>query len=73
MMVNEFGYRTYSCGTGCHCMYPSELESQCMIDGKAVLDVFGYGLEHQGKYVGYMIVVIFGLRLFGYLALRFKN
>jgi ABC-type multidrug transport system permease subunit len=69
MMVNEFGGRTYDCGEGCQCMYPSALQSQCKIDGKAVLATYGYGTGDLGKYVGYMLLIILGYRLLGWLAL----
>lgn len=66
MMVNEFGYRTYNCGGDCRCMYPSELESECRIDGKAILATYGFDTESTGKYVGYLLVIILGLRLLGW-------
>ncbi|KAH7074680.1 ATP-binding cassette transporter-like protein [Paraphoma chrysanthemicola] len=69
MMVNEFGKRTYECERladgGCYCMFPSILENECRIDGKAVLAVYGYGTENVGRYVGYMIVIVFVYRLLG--------
>ena len=73
MMVNEFGKRTYECGRDCQCMYPSELESQCKIDGKAVLATYGYDTENVGKYVGYMLVIILGYRLLGWLVLYLRK
>ncbi|KAF2269694.1 ATP-binding cassette transporter-like protein [Lojkania enalia] len=73
MMVNEFGKRAYSCGEGCRCMYPSDLEDQCMIDGKAVLAQYGYGTGDVGKYVGYMLIIIAGYRIFGWLVLWLKR
>ncbi|KAF2105736.1 ATP-binding cassette transporter-like protein [Lophiotrema nucula] len=77
MMVNEFGKRVYECeelvGGGCSCMYPSSLEGQCKIDGKAVLAQYGYNTEHVGKYVGYMIVIILGYRVLGWLVLKMRK
>ncbi|KAF2870169.1 ATP-binding cassette transporter-like protein [Massariosphaeria phaeospora] len=73
MMVNEFGKRTYSCGDGCNCMYVSELQDQCRIDGKAVLASYGYDTQNVGKYVGYMLVIILGYRLLGWLVLYLKR
>lgn len=73
MMVNEFGKRTYSCGVGCHCMYQSALEDQCMIDGKAVLASYGYSTGNVGKYVGYMLVITLGYRLFGWVVLYLRK
>ncbi|ORY00162.1 ATP-binding cassette transporter-like protein [Clohesyomyces aquaticus] len=73
MMVNEFGKRTYECGTGCHCMYKSVLESECKIDGKAVLESYGYDTGNVGKYVGYMLVITLGYRLLGWLVLYLRK
>ena len=66
MMVNEFGYRTYSCGSGCRCMYQTELASQCMIDGKGVLAQYGYKTGNTGKWVGIMLAIILMYRIFGW-------
>lgn len=77
MMVNEFGKRNYSCERlpdgGCQCMYPSSLQDQCFIDGQAVLSSYGYDTGNVGKYVGYMLVIILGYRLFGWLVLYLKK
>ncbi|XPS99179.1 hypothetical protein M3J09_008359 [Ascochyta lentis] len=73
MMVNEFGNRNYSCERtpdgGCFCMYPSALQDQCLIEGKAVLQSYGYGTANVGRYVGYMIVIIFVYRVLGWFVL----
>lgn len=66
MMVNEFGYRTYDCGHGCHCMYQTELVSQCKIDGKGVLAQYGYKTGNTGKWVGIMLAIILVYRIFGW-------
>jgi hypothetical protein len=77
MMVNEFGERNYSCETladgGCQCMYPSALQDQCLIEGKAVLGVYGYNTENLGKYVGYMLVIVFVYRMLGWLVLFMRK
>lgn len=77
MMANEFGKRTYACesmpGGGCQCMYPSKLQDQCLIDGQAVLSSYGYNTADVGKYVGYMIVIIFGYRLLGWVVLYLRK
>lgn len=73
MMFNQFKTSVYSCGLGCHCMYPSELESQCKIAGTAVLKAVGYGRRDDGLWVGIMIVLIFVLRAATYLVLRFRK
>ena len=73
MMVNEFESRIYECGQGCNCMYDSPLARQCKIDGKAVLQTYGYATGRTGKWVGLLIAIIAVYRLFGYLALRFRR
>lgn len=69
MMVNEFGSRNYGCGEGCRCMLKSNLEDQCMIEGRAVLEQYGYGTGNVGKYVGYMLVIVFVYRVLGWAVL----
>ncbi|KAH8724804.1 ATP transporter [Phaeosphaeriaceae sp. PMI808] len=74
MMVNEFGKRNYHCaavegGQGCNCMYPSRLQDQCMVEGKAVLANYGYDTENMGKYVGYMLLIVLVYRLLGWVVL----
>ncbi|KAF2823740.1 ATP-binding cassette transporter-like protein [Ophiobolus disseminans] len=73
MMVNEFGSRNYSCGEGCKCMYASALEEQCVVEGKAVLAQYGYGTGDVGKYVGYMLVIIFAYRMLGWVVLYLRK
>jgi hypothetical protein len=73
MMVNEFGGRDYRCEEladgSCFCSFPSAKADQCLVEGTAVLESYGYGTGNVGKYVGYMIVIIFAYRLFGWAAL----
>lgn len=72
MMFNEFtNDRIFSCGKGCHCMYASPLESQCKIQGTAVLKQLGYGKEDRRLWAGVMIAIIFFFRAATYLYLRF--
>lgn len=66
MMVNEFGHRTYDCGAGCQCTYPSSLASECKIDGKAVLALYGYRVGDEGKWVGIMLAILVGYRVLGW-------
>ena len=77
MMVNEFGKRNYACqvveGGACHCMYPSKLQDQCLIEGKAVLEAYGYGTADMGKYAGYLLAIIFVYRLLGWLVLYLRK
>ncbi|KAM0346578.1 hypothetical protein ACHAPU_005290 [Fusarium lateritium] len=72
MMVNEFSNRVYRCGDGCNCMYESSLEDQCKIDGKAVLDQYGYSTGHMGRDVGIMISIIVGYRLAAWVILKLR-
>ena len=75
MMVNEFSHRTYTCAPPapgssiCNCMYPSELASQCKIDGRAVLEVYNYAQGSTGKWVGFMLAIIAFYRLAGWVTL----
>ena len=71
MMVNEFGSRSYSCGHGCNCMYKTELERQCRIQGTGVLDEYGYAKHRTGKWVGILIAIVVGYRIFGWMVLQF--
>lgn len=77
MMVNEFSTRTYRCAgditTGCSCAYESELASQCLIDGKAVLRYYDYPTGELGKNVGIMIGIIVVYRALGLLALYLRK
>ncbi|KAL5417901.1 hypothetical protein PMIN03_001390 [Paraphaeosphaeria minitans] len=76
MMVNEFGKRNYACDVVkgvCQCMYPSKLQDQCMIEGTVVLERYAFNPENMGKYVGYMLVIILGYRLLGWVVLYVRK
>ena len=73
MMVNEFEHRTYDCGSDCRCIYDSSLAGQCKIDGKAVLQTYGYATGRTGKWVGILLAIILVYRLMGYLALKLSR
>ena len=73
MMVNEFAGRPFDCGPGCHCMYPSELSSECKIAGTAVLQEYGYATGRRGKWVGILIGIIAVYRLFCWIALVIRK
>lgn len=77
MMVNEFGSRNYTCPTdasgGCTCMYQTELESLCLIDGQGVLKQYGYNNGESGKWVGILIGIITVYRLLGWLVLYLRR
>lgn len=74
MLVNEFGHdRTYACGSDCQCMYQTDLASQCMIDGKGILALYGYKPGNEGKWVGIMLAILVGYRLLGWGALWWRK
>lgn len=73
MMVNEFSQRTYTCGSGCQCMYETHLAPQCQIAGTRVLETYGYATGRTGKWVGILIGIIVGYRVLGLLALHFRQ
>ncbi|RJE25448.1 transporter [Aspergillus sclerotialis] len=73
MMVNEFQNRSYDCDQSCHCMYQSDLASQCKIRGTAVLEEYGYATGRTGKWVGILIGIIAVYRLFGWIALHLRR
>ncbi|SGZ56957.1 CIC11C00000004744 [Sungouiella intermedia] len=73
MMFNQFEKAVFACGEGCHCMYTSDLESQCKISGPAVLKAVGYGNRDDGLWVGIMIVLIFVLRAATYVILKLRK
>lgn len=73
MMVNEFSDRIYSCGTGCHCMYNTDLADQCQIRGTGVLETYGYATGRTGKWVGILVGIIAVYRLLGWIALSLRK
>lgn len=77
MMVNEFKARNYDCETqsdgDCFCMYQSALQDQCKIEGRAVLDSYGYALGREGKWVGILIAIIVVYRLLGLAVTYWKK
>lgn len=73
MMVNEFADRTYSCGDGCHCMYQTELASECRISGVGVLEEYGYKTGRTGQWVGILLGIVVGYRLLGLLAMYIRK
>ncbi|PHH91320.1 hypothetical protein CDD83_968 [Cordyceps sp. RAO-2017] len=73
MMVNEFARRSYDCGPACRCMYDSALADRCSIDGRAVLDRYGYQPGSTGRHVGILVAIVAGYRLAAWLVLRWKS
>ncbi|KXJ88089.1 putative ABC transporter [Microdochium bolleyi] len=82
MMVNEFGSRSYSCDVvpgppgrpqECTCLYQTDLADQCLVDGKAVLANYNYGLGQTGKWVGILLAITVGYRALGWLVLYLRR
>jgi hypothetical protein len=44
-----------------------------MIEGKAVLGVYGYGTRDVGRYVGYFLVIVAVYRGMGWLVLYMRK
>ena len=71
MMVNEFSQHVFDCApappgspaAGCACMYPSSLQDQCQIDGRAILQSYGYHEGRTGLWVGIILCIVLGYRL----------
>jgi ABC-type multidrug transport system ATPase subunit len=73
LIVNEFGYRSYGCGSGCHCMYDTALKDQCRVDGAGVLENYGFNTGKQSQDVGIVLAIILALRLMGWIVLKLKH
>jgi ABC-type multidrug transport system permease subunit len=81
MMVNEFSSRVFDCAFSsssssageCVCLFPSELQDQCQIDGAAVLQDYGYNPGRTTLWVGIMLCIILGYRLMAWVVLVLKK
>jgi hypothetical protein len=73
MMVNEFAERTYDCDSGCHCMYQTDLASECKISGLGVLEQYGYKTGRTGEWVGILLGIVLGYRLLGLGAMMLRK
>jgi ABC-type multidrug transport system permease subunit len=80
MMVNEFSHRTFNCATAplgspqeCICMYPSSLQDQCQIDGRAILEAYDYHEGRTGLWVGILLCIVLGYRLLTWVVLVLKK
>jgi ABC-type multidrug transport system ATPase subunit len=73
LVVNEFGYRVYSCGDGCQCMYDTVLKDRCMNDGAGVLEQYGFDINGEAKSVGIVLAIVLVLRLMGWAAMRWRK
>jgi ABC-type multidrug transport system permease subunit len=77
MMVNEFESRKYTCDTlpggGCHCNFVSRLQDQCMIDGRDVLESYGYNSQKVDLWIGIMLCIIVAYRILAWGILYLKK
>ena len=72
-MVNEFSHRTYACGEDCQCMYQSALESECRIQGTAILETYQYAEGMTGRWVGILLAIVAAYRILGWVALSLRK
>jgi hypothetical protein len=74
LAMNEFATRVYSCNEQCYCQYDTAGRDQCQIQGLGVLEQqFGFRGGSQALWVGITIVIIAALRVFGWIALRWRR
>lgn len=77
MMVNEFEDRTYKCSRlpdgSSYCMYPPIEPGGNELSGREVLKSFGYPSGREGKWIGFLILIIFGYRILGLMVLWLKR
>lgn len=73
MLVNELSRRVYSCDSNCHCMFSTDLASQCLIRGSGILDIYGYSTGKTGKWVGILLAIIAVYRLLGWIAISLRH
>ena len=69
LVKNEFSGRVYRCGSGCKCMYQTQLSSQCKISGQGVIDYLGYGQIDMAEWAGILIVISIVMRLITWVVL----
>lgn len=73
MMVNQFEGSTYGCGSKCECMFITELQAECRIDGLGVLEQYGFKTGRNGEWVGILLAIIVGYRILGWAVLSLKK
>ncbi|RDA87719.1 hypothetical protein CP532_1765 [Ophiocordyceps camponoti-leonardi (nom. inval.)] len=73
MMRNEFASRNYSCGPGCHCMYNTASASRCEIEGKAILDQYGFTHNNTVRDICILVAIILVFRFAAWITLRIKK
>jgi uncharacterized membrane protein SirB2 len=54
-------------------MYQTDLASECRISGLGVLETFGYKTGETGRWVGYLLLIVVGYRILGWLALKVRK
>jgi len=54
-------------------MWDTPLKQQCLIEGVAVLNQYGYKLGETSKNVGITLGIIFGMRLMGWAAMQWRK
>lgn len=64
MMVNEFAYRDFSCARGA---------DGCMIEGKTVLQPYGYTTDSVGQWIGILLCFIAACRMLSWVVLHLKK
>lgn len=72
-MVNQFEGSTYGCGSECECMFVTELQGECRIDGLGVLEQYGYKTGRNGEWVGILLAIVVGYRILGWVVLSLKK
>ncbi|KJZ79381.1 hypothetical protein HIM_01532 [Hirsutella minnesotensis 3608] len=72
LMVSQFTNRVYECGQACHCLFMSNLASQCKIPGTAVLTNFGYATSFKTENVFIMLAIVLAFRAAAWLVLVVK-
>lgn len=54
-------------------MYETELADKCLIDGKGVLDFYGYETGKFGLWAGILVAIIVVYRILGWVTLYLKK
>lgn len=71
MMVNEFGYRNYSCPSKGTCPYPEVTKGY--MQGTDYLDTYGYKKGRNAEYVGILIAIILVYRILAWFVLYIRR
>ena len=77
MMVNEFSNRNYTCGLTrsgyCDCLYQSDFASDCLIDGRVVLDKYGFTAASAVRGAAILVCLIVAYRFLGLCVLHIRK